>query len=182
MQRNLGWLTGRPAIGGRAYQRWLALDEASRPANFRRAHFTANHDMPHVAEAARTSPLGEAVSFVHAFSQGFPFITWSELEGRAAFFAALLAARQGLNGYEASYTAAQSDHADVFAALWTKHDAPALLAVANLSDAPLETVISLPHTPTSPTQRYGSAGISLAAQTSALAITLPAGAYALVAV
>jgi hypothetical protein len=183
MQRNLNWLTGQPTLTAREYQQALVLDEAARPGNFLRANFTANHDLQHVSQAARVSPLGNAVSFLYAFSKGFPFVTWSELEGREDFFAGLMAARHDLTGYEADHAAALADHADVFTALWTKHNATPLLAVVNLSQDTVNTFVALPHAIENvPVQRYGCEGVSVTVIGQNIAIHLPAGGYALIEV
>jgi hypothetical protein len=179
---NESWLGGEPHFTGAEWTRLLADAEAARPQGTPRAVFTANHDLPWIAEAAKESPLGDTVSFVHAFSAGFPFVTWAEIEGREAFFTGLMREREHLNGYSASHDRVAAEAPELFTALWTKDGERPVLAVANLSPEPVRSPVRLDVEVSGVGQRYGSEGVSAAARDGKLDLRMPPGGYALIEV
>ncbi len=140
---NTGWLTDEPRMNARQWTRYLTLNAKARPSRMPRAVFTSNHDMQKIAMLAHDHPLGDTVSFMHMFTDGFPFVMWRELPGREAFFKDLLEQRRKLCGYSCSHDL-DYDARDLFAGLWTRANAPGYLAVANLSQTPVATTVSVP--------------------------------------
>jgi len=130
-----GWLNGIPYFTARQWCRYLALAKEARPDGSRRALFTATHDLVHLANAARNSLLGDAVSFCHLFSDGIPFVMWDEIAGREAFFRKLMAMRAELKGYDCHHRGMTWNNENLFCALWIPHAVEGMprLAVANLS-------------------------------------------------
>ena len=157
---NASWLgtEGAPLMTARQYQRYLAATCAARPAGYLRASFTANHDMQPLGRAARDHPLGEAVSFVHAFSGDIPFVMWLEPEGREAFFTALMRERAALSGLAPDHSAATSDAPDVFLTVWRAPGRAPVLAAASLAREPLEAEVTMAGPWVDPHVRYGSEG------------------------
>ena len=139
-----GWLTGKPLFTARQWARYLALAKAARPDGGLRALFTATHDLLQLAVAARSSPLGNAVSFCHMLSDGIPFVMWDEITGREEFFREILALRRWLGGYCCRHDGMQWTADSLFCALWSAPGKPSRLAVANLSDQPIEESVVLP--------------------------------------
>jgi hypothetical protein len=177
---NAAWLRGEPRMSGAQWARHLADSRDAQPSGSLRAIFTANHDSDDVAQLARKSPLGDAVSFMHAFSDGFPFVWHRELAGREEFFRGLLRHRARLAGYVCSHRAARPDAAELFTAYWTRETAPAVLAVANPSLSPVASAIQLPDTPASPTPLLGSGWAHITSVPRGLSLELSPGGYALV--
>ncbi len=158
----------------------MADAEAVRPQYTPRAVFSANHNWPQIVELARNSPLGDAVSFVHAFTAGFPFVTWAEIDGREAFFAALMHQRQQLTGYRGYHDRAQPDHDALWTALWTKIEQTPVLAVANVSLNEVQSTITVSDPIMAARKRFGTKEIETRADRGALLITMPAAGYALI--
>jgi hypothetical protein len=178
-QINAGWLGGSPLLTGKQYARFLALAEQARPLGYLRANFTANHDMQGVARLAQESPLGDAVSFVHLFARGIPFVMWLEPEGRASFFRDALRQRARLQGYACSYDRVCWEAESVFAALWTRDQRPPVLALANLSSAPVDAELTT-GVDSEPQLWWGSRGARTESSPTGLRAILPGGGYMLV--
>lgn len=180
MQLNAGLLAGSAKMSARQWMLWQDRSDAARPAAALHACFTANHDTAQLADEARQSPLGEALSFMHAFSRGFPFIFHKELDGREPFFTQLLHHRASLSGYACSYSAAAADSPDVFAALWTAPGRPAVLAAANLSPSAVSANVALQALAVPRKMMWSSPSTSLLPAGQGLRLSLPAGGYALI--
>jgi hypothetical protein len=177
---NSGWLQGLPRMSGAEWSNTLALSAAARPAGVRRGRFTANHDLWFLAELAHRSPLGDAVSFTHTFSDGFPFVWWQEVEGREAFFRDLLHQRQQLAGYACSHALAHPQATELFTGVWSRAGRNSLLAAANLSDHTVRSPVVLGVPVAAPSAVWASAGVLAAPADGGLHVELPAGAYALI--
>jgi hypothetical protein len=83
---NRGWLQGAPFWSAKRWMRWKRWGEAARPPRRMPHEFCANHDMSALIPLGRESRFVDALSFLHAFSSGLPFVFWPELAGREAFF------------------------------------------------------------------------------------------------
>lgn len=130
---NDGWLKGSTFMTGKEWAQHLSLTDQARPEGFIRANLTSNHDLAKEIPELRTKPAANTVSFVHAFTKGIPFVTWSELPEREDFFKSLMQQRKKLEGYSGHYGAVTIEDDACYAALWTKVGEPSILAVANLS-------------------------------------------------
>ena len=180
-QLNRGWLrmTNQPLMTAAQYRDYLVYSEAARPGGYVRANFTANHDMQAIAREARQNPLGNAISLLHAFAKGIPFVTWLEIEGREAFFAALMRHRAALREYTCSYTGTRTRAQDVFTSLWSKPGLPSVLAISNLSLARIETHIGLPQESHTPQVIWGE-GTSVQPSKQGIEVDLQDAGYALI--
>jgi glycosidase len=180
-QLNRGWLgmSDKPLMTAAQYCDYLVYAEAARPEGYLRANFSANHDMQAIAREARQNPLGDAISLVHAFAKGIPFVTWLEIEGREAFFATLMRHRAALNGYTCSYTAAETDSEDLFLALWHKAGQASVLAVSNLSLNRTRARVRLSEQSHAPQVILGE-GTSVQRGPDGIQVDLPGAGYALI--
>ncbi|BBI31168.1 alpha-amylase family protein [Cohnella abietis] len=140
---NTGWLTGEPLLSGREWTRHLQLAKLARPEGLVRATFGANHDLELFVELAKSHPMADAVQFVHIFSAAVPFVWYKEVEGREETFRNLLAERERLSGWNCHYDGAVPASRHLYTALWHKSGASPLLAVANLSNEDVHTVVKL---------------------------------------
>lgn len=129
---NEGWLTGKAALKGYQWQQHLKRLEDIRSEGIKKMLFTCNHDSAELAELARNRRTAEAVSFLHMFSNGLPFIWWGELRGREEFFRNLLRERKNLEGYRSILDLAPSS-AELFTALFVQEGREPVLAVSNPS-------------------------------------------------
>lgn len=176
---NSGWLSGQPVMTARQWMRWLALNAAARPAGFIQAFFTANHDLLPVARQALTSPMANAVSFMHAFTPGIPFVTGSETPGREKFFGDLITARAKLSGYTGEHSRTASDVASLFTILWMRNDEAPALAAANLSMDSVESNVTLGFTPAKTEIIFSSRDAGAAPCRDGVSLKVPAGGYVL---
>jgi len=179
---NESWLGLREerVMTAQQYQAYLRSTEAARPEGYLRASFTANHDMQPLGRAARGHPLGDAVSFIHAFSASIPFVMWLEPEGREAFFTALMRERAALGDALPDYGAATSDASGVFLTLWRGPDQAPVLAAASLSTEALDVTVALPAASAAPRLRFGCPGAAAEGAGTGLRLVLPPGGYALI--
>ena len=177
---NSGWLRGEPKLSGAQWARHLADAGDARPEGASRAFFSANHDSDRIARLARDSPLGDALSFTHAFSAGFPFLWYRELAEREEFFRTLLRQRKQLQGYTCSHRIAKPDSPALFTAYWTKDGKSAVLAVSNLSRDHVTSTVRLPAAPDDPTCIFDSGSVEIAPTVGGLNIDIPAEGYALI--
>jgi hypothetical protein len=180
-QLNRGWLgmSDSPLLTAAQYRDYLVYTEAARPEGYLRASFTANHDMQAIAREACRNPLGNAISLVHAFTAGIPFVTWLEIKGREAFFTVLMRQRAALGGYACSYTAAETEENDLFMALWRRAGQPSVLAVSNLSLDRTRTQVKLPEVCHAPQMILGK-GTIIQPGGGELEIDLAGAGYALI--
>ena len=179
---NESWLGLRDerVMTARQYQQYLHTTGAARPAGYLRASFTANHDMQPLGRAARDHSLGDAVSFIHAFSASIPFVMWLEPEGREAFFSALMRERAALEGRYPDHGRAVSDAQDLFLTLWEGPGLAPVLAAASLCREPMEAEVSLVPAPAGPRVRFGSEGAGVEVSALGVRLRLPSGGYALI--
>lgn len=129
---NEGWLSGKEVLKGHEWQMHLKRLKEIRPEGAKKMLFTCNHDSPELAELARSSNTAEAVSFLHMFSNGLPFIWWGELKGREEFFRSLLKERKALEGYYCDLSLLPSSD-ELFTALFIKEGKEPVLAISNPS-------------------------------------------------
>jgi len=176
---NRGWFTNKPLFTARQYSRYLAMAGLARPAGTRRANFTANHDMTHLVDLGRNSPLGNAVTFVHGMNEGIPFVWHEEVSGREDFYTGLLENRKSMEGYSVDYLAVKPDNDAVFASLWTKEGCPSIVALANLSPEKLVSECEVPFAVHQTTARFGSENVTVSPAKNGLLAELPAGGYSL---
>jgi len=179
---NTGWLKGKPFFTARQWMRYLELNTAARPEGARFASFTANHDLRPLAELADASPMRDAVSFVHVFSGGLPFVMWLEFPGREEFWTRLLAERAKLSGMRATTAGIVTGDKHLFATLWRGAERR-VLAIANLAANPTATHVTVDGESLSGARALiGSDGARTTEgdEISSLGVELPVGGYVLV--
>jgi hypothetical protein len=179
---NAGWLKGTPYFTAHQWMRYIELNALARPAGARVASFTANHDTKRLAELADASPMRDAVSFVHVFSGGLPFVMWLEFPGREEFWSRLLAERAKVSGMRASTAGIATGDKHLFAVMW-RGDGRRTLAVANLAAHPTATHVKVEGESLSGARvLVGAEGArtSEGDDMSTLGVELPVGGYVLV--
>lgn len=177
---NKGWLSGKTVMTGAQWARHLADAKDARPEGVLRANFNSNHDNIGTAKLAKESALADAVSFMHTFTEGFPFIWYEELEGREESFREMLYHRSRLSGYQCSYRRVRTEKEELFTALWTKDGESAYLVVVNLSMKEIKADLSVEGVMIEGAQVvFGIAKVMVSFRSS-VGVDIPCAGYALI--